>query len=461
MSFEAIYRRYHQSLYRYCLTIVGNREDAQDALQNTMVKAMRALREEKRQIKLKPWLYRIAHNESIDLLRRRRPTEELDVELAAAGKSAADTAETRERLRQLIADLAELPDRQRGALGMRELAGLSFEQIGDAFDTSPAVARQTVYEARVSLRQMSEGRDMPCDEVCRLLSDADERVLRRRDVRAHLKSCASCREFRDGITARRRDFAALSPLPAIASAALLRSLLGGGGAGASAGAGLGGSIGAGAGKVVATSAIAKSAATVAVVAAVGVGAADRGGLIHVAPTGGESPVTRDATTGSGDPASSSREPGLSTSPAAAVLGRDAAGKRQVVAPGAPSEHASDTATGTDTAGDVTDIPADSPAVIPDKKASPPLHGQKTSNGRNDEVAHQNRGSHGSAGTERGPGGGNSGSAQHSSPRQPGNSAQPGPPPGTDVHAGQSGQTDPGSESGAAGKGKGLRPLLPG
>ena len=73
-AFATIYQRYHQDLYRFCLAILGNPEDAQDALQNTMVKALRALPGERREIQLKPWLYRIAHNESIDLLRRRRPT---------------------------------------------------------------------------------------------------------------------------------------------------------------------------------------------------------------------------------------------------------------------------------------------------------------------------------------------------------------------------------------------------
>jgi RNA polymerase sigma factor (sigma-70 family) len=276
MSFAGIYRRYHQGLYRYCLAILGNREDAQDALQNTMIKAMRALEGEKRQIKLKPWLYRIAHNESVDLLRKRHPTEEVDVELAAVGPGAAETAETRERLRGLIADLEELPDRQRGALVMRELSGLSFEQIGASFDTSPAVARQTVYEARLGLRQMEEGREMSCEHVMRALSDADGRIVRRRDIRAHLRACPACRAFRDGIGRRRRELAALAPLPALAATGLLQGILGGG-----SGAGLAGSVGAGAGKAVATSAIAKSAATVAVVAAVGAGAADRGGLVDV------------------------------------------------------------------------------------------------------------------------------------------------------------------------------------
>src|SRR5262245_3816142 len=157
-ALAAIYRRYHQDLYRFCLTIVGNSPDAQDALQNTMVKVLRALPGEKRRIRLKPWLYRIAHNESVALLRRRREAQELDPERAAAGPGLAEEAATRERLRTLIADLDELPERQRAALVMRELAGLDFDEIAGALDTSSATARQTVYEARLSLHEMEGGR---------------------------------------------------------------------------------------------------------------------------------------------------------------------------------------------------------------------------------------------------------------------------------------------------------------
>src|SRR5215203_6307274 len=99
-AFAAIFRRYHQSLYRFCLAIVGNPEDAQDALQNTMMKVLRALPGEERKIELKPWLYRIAHNESIDLLRRRREARPLDVEHAAPGYGLAEDAAVRERWRR-------------------------------------------------------------------------------------------------------------------------------------------------------------------------------------------------------------------------------------------------------------------------------------------------------------------------------------------------------------------------
>ncbi|HXV04480.1 MAG TPA: RNA polymerase sigma factor [Solirubrobacterales bacterium] len=304
-AFEAIFQRYHRDLYRFCLAMVGNAQDAQDALQNTMVKVLRALPGEQRQINLKPWLYRIARNEAVETMRRRRESLELDSEQGAAGAGLAETAEHRERLRALLADLDELPERQRAGLVMRELAGLGFEQIGAAFETTPAVARQTVYEARLSLRQMEEGREMSCDLVMRELSDADGRVTRRREMRAHLRGCASCRAFRDSIGERRSELAAIAPLPAALSAAMLHGILSGkasaaglsgsaasaaggaagGGAGAGAG-GVAGTIGAGAGKAVATSAILKAVATVAVVATVGATAADRSGLIHVPLLGG-------------------------------------------------------------------------------------------------------------------------------------------------------------------------------
>jgi len=309
-SFESAYRRYHQSLYRYCFSILGNAEDAQDALQNAMLKAMRALEGEQREIKLKPWLYRIAHNESIELLRKRRDEARIDPELVASSGEPAEAAAQRERLRRLLGDLSELPDRQRAALVMRELGGLGFEQIGEAFGTSAAVARQTVYEARLSLRRLEAGREMSCEKVMQQLSDADGRVSRRRDIKAHLRSCRDCREFRDAIAGRRRDLAALAPLPAVASTGILQALLGGAGGHAGAGAGLTGSVGAGAGKAVATSALVKSVATVAVVAAVGVTAADRGGLIDAGLPGGDGGATTTrgaAPAGAGVPAASDSE----------------------------------------------------------------------------------------------------------------------------------------------------------
>ncbi len=287
-ALAAIFKRYHQDLYRYCAAIVGNPEDAKDALQNTMVRVLSALPGERRRLQLKPWLYRIAHNEAIEIVRKRRPAEPIDPEALAGAPGPSSSAEARERLRQLIADLQELPERQRGALVMRELGGLSFEQIGAAFETSPSTARQTIYEARLGLQQMEKGREMRCEEIRRKLSDGDRRVYRRRDVRAHLRQCAGCREFEAAMSSRRRDLAAISPLPALAAIGIFKGVFGGvagQGIGA-AGSGVGSSIGVGSGAIggtIAGSTAAKTVAVVAVAGAIGVSAADRADLVHVFP----------------------------------------------------------------------------------------------------------------------------------------------------------------------------------
>lgn len=317
-AFAAIFQRYHQELFRYCRAILGDEEEAGDALQNTMVKVMRALPGESREIALQPWLYRIAHNEAIGLVRQRPPSAELSDEIAAASAPPLERrVEARERLRQLVSDLRSLPDRQRGALVMRELNEMDYAGVGAVFGTSAAVARQTVYEARVALQEMAEGREMSCDLIRQALSDGDGRVLRGRKLRAHLRGCEGCRDFRDGIRQRRADLSVLAPpLPALAAAGLLQSILGSSHAGGGTG-GLLGSLG-GPGKILGSSAALKSAAAVAATATIAVGAADVTGVIHpplisgssnsaattTSPASATQPASADAHGTGGDTASS-------------------------------------------------------------------------------------------------------------------------------------------------------------
>ena len=148
-AFSTIYRRHHQAIYRYCLSIVANEHDARDALQETMASALRALQGEEREISLRPWLFRIAHNEAVTVLRKRRRESPVD-ELAATVVS--DDPQDRDELRELIDDLGLLTARQRSGLVMRELSGLSFAEIGTAMDVSPEGAKQAVYEARCALK---------------------------------------------------------------------------------------------------------------------------------------------------------------------------------------------------------------------------------------------------------------------------------------------------------------------
>ncbi|MBS1879054.1 MAG: RNA polymerase sigma factor [Actinobacteria bacterium] len=317
-AFEAIFERYHQDLYRYCAAIVGNAADAQDAVQSTMLKVLQALPGEQRRIELKPWLYRIAHNEAIEIVRRRGPIEEIDADtLLEPRASAAEEAIVRERLRRLVADVAALPERQRGALVMRELAGLDFDQIGAALGTSAATARQTLYEARLGLRRMHEGREMDCAAMMRAISNGDRRLLRGRKLRAHLRACPGCRAFRAEIEERGAELALVAPLPAAAAAGVLQAVLGGGSAAGVAGAGAAtaGTAGAVAGKSLLGATALKAAAAVGVVVAIGVTAADQRGLIHLAP----GPSHRPPAANSAPPAAAAPATG-----AAAAIERDRA-----------------------------------------------------------------------------------------------------------------------------------------
>jgi RNA polymerase sigma factor (sigma-70 family) len=263
-AFSEIYQRYHQELYRYCRALLGNTHDAQDALQGVMANALRALPGETRRIALKPWLYRVAHNEAMSVLRRKRQAAD-QVEMAELADGAAEQRPlVRERLRQLLADLRSLPQRQRGALTMRELSGMDYAEIAAALDVSEGAARQAVYEARTALHELSEGRDMECDAVREALSDHDRRRLRGRRMRAHLRSCTGCTDFLTGIERRRADLAALAPpLPAVAASQLIPGLIGGtAGTGGAAGMGAGGALLAtGAGKVATGLVLAASVAT--------------------------------------------------------------------------------------------------------------------------------------------------------------------------------------------------------
>ena len=164
-AFAAVYERHHQALYRYCRSILRHEEDARDALQSTMTSAFAALRREQRDFELRPWLFRIAHNEAISILRRRRATTELDDRRATRARPDDRLAE-REELRLLRMDLADLPERQRAALVLRELNGLGHAEIGAGARASPAV-KQAIFEARSGAVQCREGREMECDDVRR------------------------------------------------------------------------------------------------------------------------------------------------------------------------------------------------------------------------------------------------------------------------------------------------------
>jgi RNA polymerase sigma factor (sigma-70 family) len=275
-AFAVLYGRHHQALYRYCRSIVRDEDDAQDALQSAMMRALASLQARQRDVAVRPWLFRIVHNEAVSLLRRRRSDSSLVEGLEPADGGLEDTVQQRDRLAGLVADLQCLAERQRAALVMRELSGLSIAEIAAALSSSPGAAKQAIFEARCALQEFEEGRAMQCEAVRRAISDGDGRALRARKIRAHVRACPGCREFAAMISSRTADLHALAPpLPAVAATAMGARLLAHGAGGGHSGAAVAAS-GAALGNHVAMSVAVKTLAAVAIVSAATAGA------VHIA-----------------------------------------------------------------------------------------------------------------------------------------------------------------------------------
>ena len=393
-AFAAIYERYHQELYRYCRAILSDPHEAQDALQNTMASALRALPGESRTVQLRPWLYRVARNESLSLLRRRRPVAESD-EARLPAQPASDAAfEVKERLRTLVSDLAALPERQRSALVMRELSGLSHEEIAAALDVSPGAARQVVYEARIALHELEEGRAMECDRVRRAISEHDGRVLRGRKLRAHLRGCEGCSDFRAAIETRSADLDLIAPpLAGLAASGVLASILGAGATTVGAGTvgGLAAGIGGGAigaktlGLVAASAAIGIGAGTVGDIELPGLGSGSEPQRASEAPVeratpaavepaaGPQGAAPQDQDPGTGNAKGHKKHPGPPASAGAQGASGSAAGGASAVAPA--GEDRPETPPGSTVASDRSNGQSATPTTGPPEHASqgPPPH----------------------------------------------------------------------------------------
>ena len=225
-AFEALHDRHRRRLHAVAaraLRTAGG--DAEGVVQEAFLRAHRSLRDSDRPVELKPWLHRVVRNLCIDELRRTRSTVELHED--GASEDIYATLSRRHELRGLIEDLADLPEQQRAALLMRELDGLSHEQVAGVLEISPAASRQLVKRARNGLVAAAQARDAACAGIREdLLTAHDEKRRPSEHALRHLKRCSACREFRDELKSTRTRLRALVPTIGLGP---LGGLLGGGG----------------------------------------------------------------------------------------------------------------------------------------------------------------------------------------------------------------------------------------
>jgi len=208
-AFAVLYGRYAPRLEAYCRSIVRHEEDARDAVQTTMTKALVALRRRDREIVVRPWLFRIAHNEAVTVLRRRRPVAELSDLVADAGLDPHGRAVLREEIGATLDCIRALPDRLAHPLLLREVSGLSYDEVGAVLGEPPEAARKAVFEARSALGIDRAALAEDCSAIRATLSDGDGRRRRARRVRSHLRACRACSAWDTAQRERRRRLAAL------------------------------------------------------------------------------------------------------------------------------------------------------------------------------------------------------------------------------------------------------------
>jgi RNA polymerase sigma factor (sigma-70 family) len=211
-AFEELFCRYRGRLRSYVSGILGDSDRAEDVVQEVFISALRRLRATERPIAFRPWIYQIAKNACIDELRRTRRSREVPLDpglewldgtsdLPAPGPGPEVAVESKQQLEDLRGALRGVSELHHRILILRELEGLSYDEIGTRLGISRPMVESTLFRARRRLAEEYEelisGRR--CERTRALIDAWAGRPLRRLGVRErrrlarHLAHCHGCR----------------------------------------------------------------------------------------------------------------------------------------------------------------------------------------------------------------------------------------------------------------------------
>lgn len=197
--FAVLFERYWKPISAFCVGIAGSRDDAEEAAAEAMSRAYATLSRREERPDFRPWIHAIARNAALDRLRQQGRGPQLSFDGAELELPSLDGPEEvlgrRERLERVLADLQALSERQRAAITMRELSGLTYEEIAETLATSAERAKSLVAEARQSLSERQAGRSIGCGEYRRAFTAARGRGARGHRLSAHRDTCPDCRAF--------------------------------------------------------------------------------------------------------------------------------------------------------------------------------------------------------------------------------------------------------------------------
>lgn len=149
-AFAELIRRYRDPLLTFsCLMLP--RSSAEDVVQDSLIKADRAIRTAELPDQVRPWLFRITRNTALNAIRDRKDHVELDDQLDGVPQPP-DVVESQDRFRSVVTAICALPGAQREALVLRELEGAGHDEIAAKLGTTPTAVRGLLYRARTGVR---------------------------------------------------------------------------------------------------------------------------------------------------------------------------------------------------------------------------------------------------------------------------------------------------------------------
>jgi RNA polymerase sigma-70 factor (ECF subfamily) len=157
-AFRLLVERHARSIHRLACRMLGDESIAEDAVQETFLRAYRQLHRYELRSSFSTWLYRITANRCIDMLRGRERIAEARPEPVEAGLGPHALAVATEVRSSLRAALRHLTHQERAAFLLRHYEGCSIEQVAEVLDVSQAAAKNSVFRAVQKLRGQLAGR---------------------------------------------------------------------------------------------------------------------------------------------------------------------------------------------------------------------------------------------------------------------------------------------------------------
>jgi len=157
-AFETVMRQYERLVLVTALRLLGNIEDAKDASQEVFLRLYRSLGKVELESNYQAWLYRVTVNVCYDIGRKRKPSVAMEdvPDPVSAGDDPQQCMTGAERQRVLQMSLRTLSAKERAALVLRDLEGLSTEEVARALGSSEATVRSQISKARVKMRDFVE-----------------------------------------------------------------------------------------------------------------------------------------------------------------------------------------------------------------------------------------------------------------------------------------------------------------